>query len=150
MEWEDDAFVLSARAHGETGAIVELLTAQHGKWAAHVAGGASRKMKPFLQAGARVIVRFRSRISEQHRRLGASADWSREAFTMDAPREQAVRTTFKRLYDDGLIYRAERLINWCVDCESAISDIEVEYEDEAGAFWYVRYALADDAGNATS
>ncbi|HYG28211.1 MAG TPA: DNA repair protein RecO [Caulobacteraceae bacterium] len=65
MEWQDDAFVLSARAHGETGAIVELLTATHGKFAAHVAGGASRKMKPFLQAGARVIAQYRSRVSEQ-------------------------------------------------------------------------------------
>ena len=65
MEWEDDAFVLSARAHGETGAIVELLTAGHGKWAAHVAGGASRKMKPFLQPGARVIARYRSRMADQ-------------------------------------------------------------------------------------
>ena len=65
MEWEDDAFVLSARAHGETGAIVELLTANHGKWAAHVAGGASRKMKPFLQAGARVIAGYRARTSDQ-------------------------------------------------------------------------------------
>jgi DNA repair protein RecO (recombination protein O) len=69
MDWEDDAFVLSARAFGETGAIVDLLTADHGRHAAHVAGGASRKMKPFLQAGARVIVRYRSRVSEQ---LGAA------------------------------------------------------------------------------
>jgi len=65
MEFEDDAFVLSARAFGETGAIVELLTAEHGRYAAHVPGGASRRMKPFLQAGARVMVRYRARISEQ-------------------------------------------------------------------------------------
>ena len=65
MEFEDDAFVLSARAHGEAGAIVEFLTARHGRHAAHVAGGASRKMKPFLQAGARVSLRYRARISEQ-------------------------------------------------------------------------------------
>ncbi|HUO21484.1 MAG TPA: DNA repair protein RecO [Caulobacteraceae bacterium] len=64
MEWEDDAFVLSARAYGETGAIVELLTAEHGRHAAHVAGGASRRMKPFLQPGARVIARYRARVSE--------------------------------------------------------------------------------------
>ncbi|HEX6860473.1 MAG TPA: DNA repair protein RecO [Caulobacteraceae bacterium] len=70
MEWQDDAFVLSARAHGETGAIVELLTETHGKFAAHVAGGASRKMKPFLQAGAKVIAHYRSRVSEQ---LGSAA-----------------------------------------------------------------------------
>ena len=104
----------------------------------------------FLERTWTFVNTSRSRIMEQHRRLGASADWEREAFTMDAAREVAVRETFKNLYDDGLIYRAERLINWCVDCESAISDIEVEYEDEPGAFWHVRYAIADDAGNATS
>ncbi len=65
MEFEDDAFVLSARTYGETGAIVELLTASHGKYAAHVAGGASRRMKPFLQAGAEVVVRYRARMSDQ-------------------------------------------------------------------------------------
>ncbi|MBX7247842.1 MAG: DNA repair protein RecO [Caulobacteraceae bacterium] len=65
MEFESDAFVLSARAHGETGAIVDLLTEEKGRWVAHVAGGASRRMKPFLQPGARVIARFRSRTSEQ-------------------------------------------------------------------------------------
>lgn len=65
MEFEDDAFVLSARAHGETGAIVELLTRAHGKYAAHVAGGASRRMKPFLQAGMPVTARYRARVSDQ-------------------------------------------------------------------------------------
>jgi len=65
MEWEDDAFVLAARVHGETGAIVELLTARHGRHAAHVAGGASRRMKPFLQAGAQVTARYRARVSDQ-------------------------------------------------------------------------------------
>ena len=70
MEFEDDAFVLAARAFGESGAIVELLTARHGRYAAHVAGGASRRMKPFLQAGARVLVRYRARVSDQ---LGSAA-----------------------------------------------------------------------------
>ena len=70
MEFEDDAYVLSARAFGESGAIVELLTARHGKYAAHVAGGASRKIKPFLQAGARAIVNYRARVSDQ---LGSAA-----------------------------------------------------------------------------
>jgi DNA repair protein RecO (recombination protein O) len=65
MEFEDDAFVLSARAHGEAGAIVEFLTSGHGKYAAHVAGGASRRIKPFLQPGAQVIARFRARMSDQ-------------------------------------------------------------------------------------
>lgn len=65
MEFEDDAFVLSARAHGEAGAIVDFLTAGHGKYTAHVAGGASRRIKPFLQPGAQVIARFRARVSDQ-------------------------------------------------------------------------------------
>jgi DNA repair protein RecO (recombination protein O) len=65
MEFEDDAFVLSARAHGEAGAIVELLTARRGRYAAHVAGGASRRMKPFLQPGAQVIARYRARVADQ-------------------------------------------------------------------------------------
>ena len=65
MEFEDDAFVLGARAHGETGAIVDILTGIHGRWVAHVAGGASRRMKPVLQPGARVMARYRARTSEQ-------------------------------------------------------------------------------------
>ena len=65
MEFSDDAFVLSARSHGETGAIVELLTAGHGRYAGHLAGGASRRMKPFLQPGAQVVAEFRARTSEQ-------------------------------------------------------------------------------------
>ena len=70
MEFEDEAFVLSARAHGESGAIVDLLTAEQGRYAAHVAGGASRRMRPFLQAGAPVRVSWRARTSEQ---LGSAA-----------------------------------------------------------------------------
>ena len=65
MDFEDDAFVLAARAHGESGAIVDLLTANHGRFVAHVAGGGSRKVRPFLQPGARVIANYRSRVSEQ-------------------------------------------------------------------------------------
>ena len=69
MEFQDDAYVLSARTFGESGAIVEFLTAHHGRYAAHVAGGASRRIKPFLQAGARAVVQYRARVSEQ---LGAA------------------------------------------------------------------------------
>ena len=103
----------------------------------------------FLERVWAFVRQSRSRIAEQHRRLGASADWDREAFTMDENRELAVRTTFKHLYDDGLIFRGERLINWCIDCESAISDLEVEYEDEAGSFWHVKYPVLDDDGSET-
>jgi DNA repair protein RecO (recombination protein O) len=65
MEFEDDAFVLSARPFGESGAIVDLLTARHGRYAAHVAGGGSRRLKPVLQPGARVVARYRARVSDQ-------------------------------------------------------------------------------------
>ncbi len=78
-------------------------------------------------------------ILDQMKRLGDSVDWSREAFTMDAGLSKAVLTIFKRLYDAGLIYRAERIINWCPRCLTALSDIEVEHQDDAGEFVSVRY-----------
>jgi valyl-tRNA synthetase len=82
-------------------------------------------------------------ITGQMRRLGDSVDWSREAFTMDAPRTRAVRTIFKRLYDDGLIYRAERIINWCPRCLTALSDIEVDHTDDEGELISIRYGDGD-------
>ena len=82
-------------------------------------------------------------ILDQMRRLGDSVDWSREAFTMDAGLSTAVLTIFKRLYDQGLIYRAERIINWCPRCLTALSDIEVEHQDDAGEFVQVRYGEGD-------
>jgi valyl-tRNA synthetase len=75
----------------------------------------------------------------QMKRLGDSVDWSREAFTMDENLSQAVLTIFKKLFDQGLIYRAERIINWCPRCLTALSDIEVEHHDDAGEFVSVRY-----------
>ena len=98
----------------------------------------------FLERVWEFVGRSRARIAEQHRRLGASADWEREAFTMDEARQRAVRQTFKDLYDDGLIYRGERIINWCVDCGTALSDLEVEHADEPGAFWHFRYPVLDE------
>ncbi|MDA0256190.1 MAG: valine--tRNA ligase, partial [Chloroflexi bacterium] len=103
----------------------------------------------FLERVWAFVNRSRSRISVQHRRLGASADWERERFTMDEGPRKAVRQTFVSLYEDGLIYRGERIINWCPDCATALSDLEVEHADEAGSFWHIRYPIADDAGNAT-
>ncbi|CAB4719085.1 unannotated protein [freshwater metagenome] len=82
-------------------------------------------------------------ILDQMRRLGDSVDWSREAFTMDAGLSTAVLTIFKKLYDQGLIYRAERIINWCPRCLTALSDIEVEHQDDAGEFVQVRYGDGD-------
>ena len=103
----------------------------------------------FLERVWEFVGQSRARIAEQHRRLGASADWEREAFTMDEARQRAVRQTFKSLYEDGLIYRGERIINWCVDCGTALSDLEVEHADEPGAFWHVRYPVLDERDEPT-
>ncbi|NYI06625.1 valine--tRNA ligase [Allostreptomyces psammosilenae] len=81
----------------------------------------------------------------QMRRLGDGVDWSRQRFTMDEGLSRAVQTIFKRLYDDGLIYRAERIINWCPRCLTAISDIEVEYQDDEGELVSIRYGDGDDS-----
>lgn len=89
------------------------------------------------------VRRYRPIISTQHRRLGASADWSREVFTLDEGPQRAVRTTFKKLYDDGLIYRGHRLINWCPRCQTALSDLEVEHTDREGSLWYLRYPVVE-------
>ncbi|RAY10701.1 valine--tRNA ligase [Actinomadura craniellae] len=85
------------------------------------------------------------RILGQMRRLGDSVDWSREAFTMDDDRARAVRTIFKRLFDDGLIYRAERIINWCPRCLTALSDIEVVHDEREGELVSLRYGSGDDS-----
>ncbi|MHB8683207.1 MAG: valine--tRNA ligase [Dehalococcoidia bacterium] len=89
------------------------------------------------------VGKYRDIIGNQHRRLGASADWSRETFTLDDGPQLAVRTTFKKLFDDGLIYRGERLINWCPRCRTALSDLEVEHEEQNSSLWYIRYPLVD-------
>jgi valyl-tRNA synthetase len=86
---------------------------------------------------------YRGRIREQLRILGASTDWSRFAFTMDPGPARAVRTAFKHLYDKGLIYRGTRMINWCPRCRTALSDLEVNYEEEQTSLWQVRYPIAD-------
>ena len=85
------------------------------------------------------------RILGQMRRLGDSVDWSRERFTMDEGLSRAVQTIFKRLFDDGLIYRAERIINWCPRCLTALSDIEVEHSDDDGELVSIRYGDGDDS-----
>ncbi len=86
----------------------------------------------------------RGAISKQHQRLGISCDWDREVFTLDKGPSRAVRTAFVRLYERGLIYRGERIINWCPRCATAISDLEVEHKDIGGHLYYVRYPLADN------
>ena len=85
------------------------------------------------------------KILGQMRRLGDSVDWSRERFTMDEGLSRAVQTIFKRLFDDGLIYRAERIINWCPRCLTALSDIEVDHSDDDGELVSIRYGDEDDS-----
>lgn len=80
-------------------------------------------------------------IINQLKRLGASCDWERERFTMDEGLSAAVREVFVKLYEDGLIYRANRLINWCPRCHTALSDLEVEHEDKKGHLWHLRYPV---------
>ena len=84
---------------------------------------------------------YGGRIVEQLKRLGSSCDWKREAFTMDEKLSKAVLEVFVRLYEKGLIYRGERIINWCPCCLTSISDAEVEYEEKEGSFWYIRYPV---------
>ncbi len=81
----------------------------------------------------------------QQRRMGASLDWSRLRFTMDEGSARAVRVSFKRLYDDGLAYRTEALINWCPGCRTSVSDLEVIPTEETGTLWTIRYHLIDEA-----
>jgi valyl-tRNA synthetase len=98
------------------------------------------RMRDFVQQTRGVITR-------QQKRLGASADWRRERFTMDAGSAKAVRTAFKRLYDDGLAYSGERLINWCPGCGTSLSDLEVIPTPQTGTLWFVRYHVLRDGGD---
>ncbi|HEX6839815.1 MAG TPA: class I tRNA ligase family protein, partial [Polyangia bacterium] len=82
-----------------------------------------------------------NRIIEQLKVMGASCDWDRERFTMDEQLSKAVRHAFVRLYHEGLIYRAQRLINWCPTCRTALSDLEVEHSDQQGSLWHIAYPL---------
>ena len=88
----------------------------------------------------------RANIGIQHRRLGTSCDWSREKFTLDPGPSLAVRTTFVNLYNKGLIYRGERIINWCPRCSTTLSDLEVDHKDLNGHLWHLKYPLADGGG----
>ena len=89
---------------------------------------------------------YGGRIVKQLRKMGSSADWQRERFTMDEGCNEAVKEVFVNLYNKKLIYRGERIINWCPHCLTSISDAEVEYEDQAGHFWHLRYPLSDGSG----
>ena len=86
---------------------------------------------------------YGGRIVEQLKKLGSSCDWERERFTMDEGLSRAVQEVFLKLYEKGLIYKGERITNWCPKCNTSISDIEVEYEEQAGHFWHIKYPVKD-------
>ncbi|HQC54325.1 MAG TPA: valine--tRNA ligase [Clostridia bacterium] len=100
----------------------------------------------FLQRAYQWKETYGGRISKQLRRLGSSCDWSREAFTMDEKCSKAVREVFVNLYEKKLIYRGLRPINWCPSCLTALSDAEVEYEEQNSHLWHIRYPYADGSG----
>ena len=100
----------------------------------------------FLERAWQWKRQYGGRIIEQLKKLGSSCDWSRERFTMDEGCSRAVNAFFIRLYEKGLIYRGDRIINWCPDCETALSDAEVEYTEHDSHLWYIRYP-AEDGGD---
>ncbi|MBU1222075.1 valine--tRNA ligase [Myxococcota bacterium] len=92
---------------------------------------------------------YGKRITDQLRRIGSSLDWERERFTMDEGLSHAVTEVFVRLHEEGLIYRDNRLINWCTSCRTALSNLEVEHESHDGNFWHIKYPQVDENGNET-
>ena len=103
----------------------------------------------FLERAWAWTRKYGNRISEQIKRLGCSCDWSREAFTMDEHCSKAVAHVFVDLYNKGLIYKGDRIINWCPSCKTALSDAEVEYEEQASHLWHIRYPFEDGSGYIT-
>ena len=100
----------------------------------------------FLERAWEWKKQYGGRIVAQLKKIGSSCDWDRERFTMDEGCNKAVKEVFVNLYNKGLIYRGERIINWCPHCLTSISDAEVNYEDQAGHFWHLRYPLSDGSG----
>ncbi len=139
----DDTLWVPGEDHAgiATQTVVERLLAQEGA-DRHAIGRAA-----FLERVWQWVNEYKSRIQDQHRRLGASCDWSRERFTLDEGLSKAVREVFVRLYEEGLVYRGERIINWCPRCMSALSDLEVNHIDTPGTLTYVRYPLKPEIGD---
>ncbi|MCH5191660.1 MAG: valine--tRNA ligase [Oscillospiraceae bacterium] len=100
----------------------------------------------FLERAWAWKAQYGGRIIEQLKKMGSSCDWERERFTLDEGCNKAVNEVFCNLYEKGLIYRGERIINWCPHCLTSISDAEVEYEEQAGHFWHLRYPFKDGSG----
>ncbi len=100
----------------------------------------------FMQRAWEWNDKYGGTIKKQQRKMGSSCDWSRDRFTMDEGCSKAVQKVFMDLYNKGLIYRGERIINWCPNCKTSISDIETEYEEQDGFFWHINYPFADGSG----
>ena len=101
----------------------------------------------FLKRAWEWKAQYGGRIIEQLKKMGSSCDWERERFTLDEGCSKAVREVFCNLYEKGLIYRGERIINWCTHCKTSISDAEVEYEEHDGNFWHFKYPFKDGSGS---
>jgi len=145
MEGDDTLWVPGEDHAGiATQAVVERLLAQEGT-DRHAIG-----REAFLERVWKWVNQYKSRIQDQHRRLGASCDWSRERFTLDEGLSKAVREVFVRLYEEGSIYRGERIINWCPRCMSALSDLEVNHIDTPGTLTYVSYPVMPKDGQETT
>ncbi len=117
--------------------IVEKLRKEEGKEKTDIG------REEFLRRAWAWKEQYGNRIMQQQRKMGASCDWSRQAFTMDERCSRAVREVFVNLYKKGLIYQGSRIINWCPCCKTALSDAEVEYSEDAGAFWHIKYPVKD-------
>ncbi|HEU5325057.1 MAG TPA: valine--tRNA ligase [Candidatus Limnocylindria bacterium] len=133
----DDTLWLPGVDHASIAAqfVLDRILAEEGE------SRASLGRERYLERMWQFMAETRGVIGTQHRRLGASADWSRERFTMDEGSARAVRVAFKRLWDAGLVYRGEALVNWCPRCLTTISDLENVHRDEAGTLWMIRYHL---------
>ena len=138
----DDTLWLPGVDHASIGAqfVLDRIIAEEGE------SRASLGRERYLERMWQYMAETREVIGGQHRRLGASADWSRERFTMDEVSARAVRVAFKRLWDAGLVYRGEALVNWCPRCLTTISDLENVHRDETGTLWTIRYHLERDDG----
>ena len=138
----DDTLWVPGVDHASIGAqfVLDKIIAAEGE------SRASLGREPYLERMWRFMNETRSIIGEQHRRLGASIDWSRERFTMDEGSARAVRAAFKRLWDAGLVYRGQALVNWCPRCLTTISDLENVHRDETGTLWTIRYHLERPEG----
>jgi valyl-tRNA synthetase len=139
----DDTLWLPGVDHASIAAqfVLDRIVAQEGE------SRASLGRERYLERMWRFMDETRDVIGHQHERLGASLDWTRLRFTMDEVSARAVRTAFKRLWDAGLVYRGEALVNWCPRCRTTISDLENIHRDETGTLWTIRYHLADADGD---